>query len=342
MKHILVLRFSAMGDVAMLCVVLHNFLEQNPNVKITILSKPFLQPIFSQMPRVVFYPIDTQKTYKGICGIYKLYKAIKNLDIDYIADTHNVLRTKILRLFFMGSGIKTAVLDKGRKEKKYLTRNKPKKLSPMKTMHERYADVFRALGFSVQLTKPVFAPKRNIKTIDFFLKNRSHTTKKNIGIAPFASYQSKMYPLDLMEQVVQKLNALDCVHIFLLASQSESHLLKTWTKQYKNVFSLEGIGNFKNELCLIANLDLVLSMDSANGHLSALFGVPTLTLWGGTHPVTGFGTFGQPLENSLLPDTKKYPLLPCSVYGNKVFKGYENAMKSILPEKIIELMVSKI
>jgi len=48
------------------------------------------------------------------------------------------------------------------------------------------------------------------------------------------------------------------------------------------------------------------------------------------------------LENSLLPDLKKYPFLPTSVYGNKIVAGYEDCMKTIAPaevtRKIIEVL----
>ena len=70
-------------------------------------------------------------------------------------------------------------------------------------------------------------------------------------------------------------------------------------------------------------------MDSANGHLAANYGVPVITLWGVTHPYAGFYPFQQPETNWLLSDRGKYPLIPTSVYGNKVPKGYENVMNTI-------------
>ena len=80
----------------------------------------------------------------------------------------------------------------------------------------------------------------------------------------------------------------------------------------------------------------MLSMDSGNAHFAAMYGVPTVTLWGVTHPFAGFSPFNQPLENALIPDLKKYPKLPCSVYGNKVFEGYEDVMRSINPMSVVK------
>ena len=80
----------------------------------------------------------------------------------------------------------------------------------------------------------------------------------------------------------------------------------------------------------------MLSMDSGNGHMAAMYKVPVITMWGNTHPFTGFVPFRQPIENSLLPDTEKYPFLPTSVYGNKIVPGYSDCMKTIQPKAVVE------
>jgi ADP-heptose:LPS heptosyltransferase len=77
-------------------------------------------------------------------------------------------------------------------------------------------------------------------------------------------------------------------------------------------------------------------MDSGNAHLAAMYGVPTITLWGVTHPFTGFMPFGQPIERAILPNLAKYDQIPTSIYGNKVPPGYEKVMHTIKPETVIE------
>jgi ADP-heptose:LPS heptosyltransferase len=89
------------------------------------------------------------------------------------------------------------------------------------------------------------------------------------------------------------------------------------------------------ELEVISNLDMMLSMDSGNGHLAALYGVPVVTLWGNTHPYAGFRPFRQPEENSITPDLTKYPFIPTSIYGKKVIDGYEDCMASISPDEVL-------
>lgn len=77
-------------------------------------------------------------------------------------------------------------------------------------------------------------------------------------------------------------------------------------------------------------------MDSGNAHIAAMLGVKVITLWGATHPFAGFQPFHQPDDFCLTSDRKQYPFLPTSVYGNKKVAGYENAMRTILPNTIID------
>ena len=102
LKHILVIRGSAMGDVAMTVPVLRAFTEQYPKIKVTVLTRKFFKPFFRSLDNVTVFAIDVKEKHKGLLGLYKLSREIKLLNIDAVADLHNVLRTKILKTFFGG------------------------------------------------------------------------------------------------------------------------------------------------------------------------------------------------------------------------------------------------
>jgi len=233
-----------------------------------------------------------------------------------------------------------AVVDKGRSEKKALTRTENKVFKQLKSTHERYADVFRKLGFPLDLSNPRFPEKKNIPNkIISLLGNYT----KLIGIAPFAQYKSKMYPLDLMEKIIAMITKNNNYKILLFGGgKNEIELLKTLANKFENTISLAGKVMLKDELCTISNLDCMVSMDSANAHLAAMLNVKTITLWGVTHPFTGFAPFNQPIVNTITPDLSKYPNIPCSIYGNKVCQGYENVIRTILPEEIVSKITNLI
>ena len=328
------MRLSAMGDVAMTVPVLQAFVNQNQDVKITFISRKFFKPFFEGIPNVTFFEFDAENRHKGFLGLLRLFQDLKKLKVDAFADLHNVLRSKIIGSLFALSGKKTAKLNKGRAEKKALTRSENKIFNQLPTMFERHCKVFRELGFEIDLSNPKFPEKAilDLKVQDL-IKNQN---QKLIGIAPFAQYESKVYPLDLMQQVIDQL-ALNSDYKILLfgGGISEIETLNSLSLNKENVINCAGKISFEQELKLISNLDIMLSMDSANSHIAAMLGVKVITLWGATHPFAGFLPFNQPLENCLTADRNLYPKLPTSVYGNKIIAGYNDVMRTILPSQIV-------
>lgn len=324
-----------MGDVAMTVPVLLALTQQHPEIKITLLTRGFFKPMFSQLPNVTVFEADIKGKHKGVLGLLKLYKELKALKIDAVADLHNVLRSNILKMFFKSTRIPFIQIKKGRSEKKKLTAEKNKLFAPLKTTHQRYADVFKELGFNIKLNNANLLSKENVSdtTQDLIGKD----TKKWIGIAPYAAFSGKMYPLNMMEKVISILNVTNTYKILLFGGgPSETEQLNKWATTYENATSLAGKVSFKEELAVISKLDVMIAMDSGNAHLAAMFAIPTITLWGVTHPYAGFYPFVQKEENALTADREKYPLIPTSVYGNKFPEGYENAMKTISIDSVVE------
>ncbi len=325
--------------------VIMALVHQHPQLKITVVSRIFFKPIFQNIPNVDFFPVYVHHEHKGFLGLFRLYKDLKSKGIIEIADLHNVLRSKVIRTLFAMRGTKTAYVDKGRAGKTALTRAENKIFKQLPTMFERHAKVFEQLGYPIDLSHPVFIKKQNLdlETIHLTGDIPKEEAAKWIGIAPFAQYDSKVYPLDLMQQVIDKLAENATYKILLFGGgKKEIGLLDSLSNQRENVINCAGKINFKQELQLISNLDLMLSMDSGNAHIAAMFGVKVITLWGATHPFAGFSPFHQPLENTLGPDRNLFPKLPTSVYGNKKVEGYESAMRTILPATIIEKITTSL
>ncbi|MDO6759767.1 glycosyltransferase family 9 protein [Tamlana sp. 2_MG-2023] len=322
-KHILVIRLSAMGDVAMSVPVVRALIEQYPEVKITILTRGFFKPFFRGIPRVTVFSAEVKGDHKGVFGLYKLAQALNKNNFYAVADLHHVLRSKILKLFL--SSKRFIALDKGREGKRALISGE--KFEPLKTTHQRYVDVFEKLGFPIDLSNPTF-PERVVLN-EGLLELLGRDSKKWIGIAPFAAHQGKVYPLDLMKQVVEKLTA--DYNVILFGGKEDREALSA----FENTVNLAGKLSFDEELDIISNLDIMLSMDSGNAHLAAMLGVKVITIWGVTHPFAGFAPFNQPKDHALCADRAQFPKVPTSVYGNKYPEGYEKAAGSIAPEVVL-------
>lgn len=335
-RHLLIFRFSSLGDVAMTVPVVQLLLKQYPQLQVTFVSTAFVKPLFEGIDRLHFFAADLKGKHNGFTGLFKLYREVKQgCRFDAVADFHNVLRTKVLRAFLIFDGKPMAVIDKGRAEKKALTREKDKVLQPLKTTFERYADVLAQLKLPIVLNR-----EEGLKTVvqQEALDKAKSAGLKLIGLAPFAQYERKMYPFPKMEAVIQLLVQHPDIHIYLFGGRAEAALLQQWADAYERVFNCAGKSTFAEELRLISNLHVMVSMDSANMHLASMYGVPVVSVWGATHPYAGFYGWGQKEENAVQVDLY---CRPCSVFGNK--QGPRNdlaCMHQIAPlmvyEKIME------
>src|SRR5690554_6237216 len=92
--HILVIRLSAMGDVAMAVPVLRVLAQSYPELKITILSRPFFKPLFVDIPNLDFLEADVYGKHKRL-GLIKLANEAKALGVDAVADLHKIGRAHV-------------------------------------------------------------------------------------------------------------------------------------------------------------------------------------------------------------------------------------------------------
>lgn len=333
-KHILVIRLSAMGDVAMSVPVIKAFVQQYPSIKLTILTRSFFKSFFKDIPNVSIYSPELKGRHKGFLGIQRLSKELSELHIDAVADLHNVLRSNLLIRFLKLKGIPFQQIDKGRSEKKALVKAKHKIFKPLLSTHNRYADVFDKLGYPIDLTNVALY---NSELLSSEVKEYiNFSNGQLIGIAPFAAHKGKMYPIEAMESVIKSLIGDTNIKILLFGGgKVEKKQLGLIADKYDNVFNIAGKFSFDEELALISNLDLMLSMDSGNGHIAAMYGVDVVTIWGVTHPYAGFVPFQQKDEHQILPDLKQYPLIPTSIYGNKYPENYLNCFNTITVDDIV-------
>ncbi|GGI23471.1 glycosyltransferase family 9 protein [Pedobacter mendelii] len=337
-EKIIVLRFSAMGDVAMVASVLKEFSEQNPSAEIIMVSREAFKPFFDGIPNLVFHAIQPKNIHKGIYGLYGLYQELKRYKPTAIADLHDNLRSRVISTFFRLAGIKIKRIDKGRAEKKALTRSANKIFKPLRQTVERYADVFRELDFNIKLNHQL---KKFPQEIPAKAEKLSQDKEiKKLGISPFAQHIYKIYPLEKMEEVISLLSSLGYKLFIFGGGKTEQLTAEKWAKAYANTNNIIGNFNLNEELAIISNLDLMLSMDSAGMHMASLVGVPVISVWGPTHPYAGFLGYGQSENDCIQIDNHARPN---SIYGNKpCLCGVESCMDLIKPETIVNKIKEKL
>lgn len=336
-EKIIILRFSSMGDVAIAASFLKEFREKYPGVSLVMVSKKQFQPFFETIDNVAFHALESGTKHKGFFGLYKLFKELKQYRCDAVADLHDNIRSHIISFFFRLSGTKVERIDKGRKEKKALTRSENKILKQLKPTIERYADVFRKLGFEILLQHRLY---KDARPLPEKIKPLFNNDQKRIGVSPFAQYAYKVYDTDKMQQVLQSLSDKGYSLFIFGGSEEEKTIAEKWQREIPHVHSLIKQCSLSGELAIISNLDVMLSMDSSGMHLASLVGVPVVSVWGPTHPYAGFLGYGQSFEDCLQIDD---PARPTSVYGNKpCLCGNDPCIDLITPEQILNRVEEKL
>ena len=331
-EHILVIRFSALGDVAMAVPVVWALATQYPDIRVTVLSRAFARPLFADIaPNLNFMEADLKGEYRGMRGLNALYRRLVAKQFTKVADLHDVLRSEYLRMRFNVGRYRVEHVKKHRRQRRQLTSSHKKVRRPLPSSFKSYAEVFARLGYPVDVRRfrSIFPPEGG----------NLNLLPKEVG--PKKSF--KVYPPRLMEEVIQQLlqkNPKDRIFLFGRGEQ-ENEYFKQWTERYPQcLFVAQHCESMFQELILMSHLDAMLSMDSANMHLASLVGIPVVSVWGATHPMAGFLGFNQSEDNTIQLDLD---CRPCSIFGNKSCRRGDYAcLQNIPPERIVERITTLI
>jgi ADP-heptose:LPS heptosyltransferase len=332
---LLVIRTSAMGDVALTTPVLKGMRKQYPDIELVLLTRPAFKPFFSSIDGLRLIFPDLKNRHKGFPGLVRLYNDIsKQSKIDYVIDLHDVLRSKILRQLFKLSGIPVAVINKGRGEKKSVIIGKQK--TRLKHSVERYCDVFSKAGFPVIPAKGPWI----IPSSEALIKAGLMTDMQdelNIGVAPYAKHKLKMWPEENMVRLLEMISEKHKSRFWLFGGNEESERLIAFQTRITGSYSLAGKLNLDEELALMSKLDLMIAMDSSNMHMAALVGTKVISIWGGTDPLSGFGAWMQPERYSISIPIDELTCRPCTTYGKGECKRGDFAcMNWLTPEMVFK------
>ncbi|WP_294600252.1 glycosyltransferase family 9 protein [uncultured Rikenella sp.] len=349
-KKILVIRSSAMGDVAMTAPVLAQVAEAYPEVEIVLLTRRFYEPFFDGIDRLTIHNIniDQGQAHRGVKGLVRLFRELRRScpGVEMVIDLQDKIYSKLLRKFYRLAGVRTFHIDKGRVEKKHLTAapGKGKVMRQLRTSIDRYADVFRQAGFELGTVPAELSFYRRERVVPAGLGFSKAAGGVWIGIAPFAQHQGKVYPLEKMQEVMRMAGERwRQARMFIFGGgEEERRLAERAVAEEPSGRAVSVVGRFslREEMDLMANLDLMVSMDSSAMHMASLVGVPVVSVWGATHPYAGFLGLGQAAEDAV---GLEMDCRPCSVYGHKVcWRGDYACMNDLAPEAVFERMVRRL
>ena len=347
-KTVLVARLSALGDIAISLPTLYAVCRTFGDTRFIFLTKPRMEGLFVNAPSNLTVLTADFAEYHGVAGLWRLASQLRrDYRVDLFVDLHDVLRTKLLRVFLRLRGVPCAHIDKGRAEKRALIRQRGKQLKQLKTSTACYLETFGRAGISLpvdvagEILSPasppctVYAPGEGPEDAFAAVSPPKAEGEYWLAVAPFAAHDGKMYPLQLMDKVVKLFAVRSNVRIFLFGfgekEEVEIEILREGCMD-KTVNMARAHLGLSAELALLSHCDAMLSMDSANMHLASLVGLRTVSVWGATHPFAGFYGAGQNPDDAMQINL---PCRPCSIFGNKPCLRHDYACLTLLPPKKI-------
>lgn len=317
-ERVLILRLSALGDVAMTLPVIYSVARHYPDVEFTLLTRPFFRRLFVDAPSNLSFEEFKDTSFRGLL---QTVKQLRRARFTAVADLHDMLRTRLIRSSVGADRVET--VNKARRLRRELTAGKSREFQP--SYIERYREVFARLGFNAELTfRSLFSD--------------SQTPRAGIGIAPFARYATKTYPPEQMEEVARILTERGHDVYLFGARGPEAEQLRAWASRNPRLKVLAGTLSIEEELRAISRLQVMISMDSANMHLASLVATPVVSVWGSTIPQCGFLGYGQLPENALWLNL---PCQPCSIAGLPECPLKTTAcLKNLTPQAVADKIIT--
>ena len=336
-RHLLVMRTSAMGDVAMLPHALRALTAAYPDLRVTVATQAMFRPFFAGLD-VGFLDVDVKGAHHSLAGMWRLAAQARRLGVDAVADVHDVLRSKAFRLAMRLHGVPAAHIDKGRAGKRAFIRCGGRGMEGVEPFLKECRSREKSLFLLVKTSNPSSGElqNRDMEGKPLYARMAEMVAKWGEGLDTPCGYNQigavvgATYPEEQSRELVRMLSERYGRVFIHGGGGAEQAFAEEMERTYPNVTALYGKVRFAGEMDLIANLDCVVTMDSLVMHLASLVATPVVSVWGATHPGLGFLGYGVSPGNVLQADMA---CRPCSVFGNKPCRyGDYRCLKAVTPE----------
>ncbi|MCS6968261.1 MAG: glycosyltransferase family 9 protein [Cytophagales bacterium] len=306
MPKILLIRFSAIGDIVWSSPLVRCLKEQLPNCYVHICTKAMYAEMWEANPYV-------DKLHLLGSSLVELIGKLRRENFDYVIDLHKNLRSTLIKLLL---GKKSFTYNKLTWQRFLLTQFQidrfPRKPDgePLHIV-ERYMNAAAPLGIVY-----------DGKGLDYFIAPRYWVDLQAIAPAlskqPFCAYViggsavTKKLPLHKMAELCQK---LPFSHIALIGGKEDvenaEKLIKLFADSDKKIISFCGKLSISQSASVVAQASFVIGHDTGLTHIAAAFHKTVYSIWGSTISM-GFKPF---CPTSIVLENNQLPCRPCSKSG---------------------------
>ena len=304
MKHILIIRFSSIGDIVLCSPVLRNLKNKFPDSKIDVLTKKEFAFVWEGNPHIENILI---------WGVPQDSKTWKQTSYDVIFDLHNNLRS--LQVKMLRWDCPSITLDKQNFRKLLLVATK-KTLLKITPIVDRYSNMLRILGIEDDRQGLDFFGLQEFEADKILPSGFNQLPKSYYALALGGSFATKQIPLKTYLKFFKETEHE--VPFVLLGGGADTHLAESLEREFPDCFiNLCGKLTLGQSAWVVKNAAVLISGDTGLAHIGAALGVNILWIWGSTTPQLGMMSPCKPEMGELISmEVLGLSCRPCSKLGH--------------------------
>ncbi len=306
MYKILVIQTAFIGDAILTLPMLQKLKEKYPESELDVISNPATSEIFSSSPVINdVIVLDKRGEHKSIFSLIKFARKLKEKNYTKLYSPHRSLRTALIVLF---SGIKDTY-GFNNSSLKHVYKN----IIKYKFNEHEVKRNLDLISFDYDhnswkiLPEIIIADEQQKKVNDFLTRNSNA-----IAIAPGSVWNTKKYPLEYFEKIIDYLTSR-FYKIILIGGSKDKIICEGLSSRFReNVVSIAGEFSIVESIQMLKNVKLLISNDSAPTHMGVCANIPVLTLFCSTSPTFGFYPYNEKSSYLSFDDLS---CKPCGIHG---------------------------
>jgi ADP-heptose:LPS heptosyltransferase len=300
---ILIIRFSAIGDIVWTSLVVRCCKQQLPaGTEIHFATKFKFRELVENNPYI-------DKTFYLKDSLSDLLKPLKVENYDYVIDLHNNLRSNLCKLYLAKKSYTFNKLS----FKRFLYAKFKMDLMPHNVhVADRMLDAVKKLGVTNDHKGVDFfiSQKQEVNVSEFPISLQNGYTVFIIGASQF----TKKLPLHKMEELCLKIEG----PIILVGGKEDQEkgdaLVVSLSNKspQKGIFNTSGKYSIGQSASIVKQASAVFGHDTGLTHIAAAYHSKIYSIWGNTVPT--FGMYPYAKENVFI-ENKELSCRPCSKLG---------------------------
>jgi lipopolysaccharide heptosyltransferase I len=290
-KNILIIKPSALGDIAISLFVLKSLKQSFPDANVTWFVRPEFAPLLDAADHLDSMIIFDRKLLgkwwrspKAFAELCRLFKQLRQGRFDLVIDLQGLFRTALFA-WLTGSKKRFGMLEAREFANSFYTHKIAK---PKNSLHVRdyYAEILTAADTQNITFASDLAPSQEaLANVEELLSTQKLPASDYVVFIPGAAHYNKCWPTGKFALLAEKINSDFSLPVVLAGGTKEKKLAKEIISAANTpIVDLTGQTDIVNLIALLTKARLVVTNDTGPGHIAVYLNTPTVMLFGPTNP----------------------------------------------------------